>query len=353
MVRPKCPCTASFPRSSPRVTMKRILFVFLDGVGLGPSGPQNPFSTTAVPHLAELAGHASWTNELSRIQRPLHLVQAIDATLGVDGLPQSGTGQATLFTGVNCASLVGRHFGPFPHSSTHEILQQKSLFRRLQEISSPETSRDGRSAETQEEIVASAFANAYPPQFFDFVRNRGRLTVTTRACMEASVTVRGIDALRSGRAIPADLTGDAWRDKLDLDVSRIPATESGRRLLELSRSYRCTLFEYFLTDKMGHGRLEEKPGALLRQIDRFLGAILDDLQPATEALVVTSDHGNLEDLGSKTHTRNPVPLFVHGWAAPYFESVTSLTGVTPAVVRALQSDTRENGEPPAPSGTRE
>jgi len=332
--------------------MKRILFVFLDGVGLGPSGPQNPFSMTDVPHLAALAGRALWTNTLSPIERPLHLVRPIDATLDVDGLPQSGTGQATLFTGVNCASIVGRHFGPFPHSSTHETLQKKSLFRRLQDLPSAESAPSERSGRS-EENAASAFANAYPPQFFEFIQSRGRLTVTTRACTEASVSIRGIDALRSGRAIPADLTGDAWRDELGLDVPRTPVDESGRRLLNLSRGYRCTLFEYFLTDKMGHGRLEQEPGALLRQIDRFLGAILDDLQPAVEALVVTSDHGNLEDLSTKTHTRNPVPLFVHGWAAPYFASVRSLTGVTPAVVRALRSDSAAHGESRTRSGNGE
>jgi len=55
----------------------------------------------------------------------------------VEGLPQSGTGQATLFTGVNCAERVGRHFGPYPHSTTHEILRDHNLFRRVEDASTP------------------------------------------------------------------------------------------------------------------------------------------------------------------------------------------------------------------------
>ena len=320
--------------------MKRILFVFLDGVGLGPAGPQNPFSTVAVPHLEALAGGAPWTDVLSDRDQRDHVVRSLDATLGIEGLPQSGTGQATLFTGVNCASIVGRHFGPFPHSATYDALDTKSLFRRLQAFGSvdAELSDDAPSARDW-----AAFANAYPPQFFETVRNRGRWTVTTRACAEASVRIRDADALRSGRALAADLTGAAWRDQLGLDVPQITAAESGRRLLALSRDYPLTLFEYFLTDKLGHGRLDEEPSALLRQIDRFIGAILHEFDPTRETLLLTSDHGNLENLESTTHTRNPVPLLVHGWAAPHFQSAASLTDVTPALVAALRAQHGDSG----------
>jgi hypothetical protein len=323
--------------------MKRILFVFLDGVGLGPAGPQNPFSTVETPHLEALAGKAPWTDSLADRTRRDHLVRSLDATLGVEGLPQSGTGQATLFTGVNCASIVGRHFGPFPHSATYDALETRSLFHRLQAIGSldPESSVGAPSPRDW-----AAFANAYPPQFFETVRNRGRWTVTTRACAEASIHIRDADALRSGRALAADLTGAAWREQLGLDVPQITAAESGRRLVDLSRDYPLTLFEYFLTDKLGHGRLDEEPGVLLRQIDRFIGAILTELDPARETLLLTSDHGNLEDLGSTTHTRNPVPLFVHGWAAPYFRSAASLTDVTPALVAALRAQHGDSGTGP-------
>jgi hypothetical protein len=319
--------------------MKRILFVFLDGVGLGPAGPQNPFSTVEIPHLEALAGGTPWTDSLADRNGRDHVVRSLDATLGVEGLPQSGTGQATLFTGVNCASIVGRHFGPFPHSATYDALDTKSLFRRLQALGSLGLESSDAAAHDW-----AAFANAYPPRFFETVRNRGRWTVTTRACAEASVRIRDADALRSGRALAADLTGAAWREQLGLDVPQITAAESGRRLVNLSRDYPLTLFEYFLTDKLGHGRLDEEPRVLLRQIDRFIGAILTELDPARETLLLTSDHGNLENLGAKTHTRNPVPLLVHGWAAPYFQSATSLTDVTPGLVAALRAQHGDSGD---------
>lgn len=302
---------------------RRLLFVFLDGVGLGPASDANPFSSGHRRALQTLSGEQAWTASLTAVNTPDHLVRSIDATLGVDGLPQSGTGQATLLTGENCASLVGRHFGPFPHSSTHDVLARRNVFHRVNAL---ELNCD----------APSAFANAYPPQFFDVAQRRGRWTVTTRCCIEAGVEVRNLEALRARRAVTADLTGQAWRDRLGLDVPTCTENDAGARLVDVHRGHAFTLFEYFLTDKLGHGRLDTSPDALLDALNSFFGGVLATMNFDEEALLVTSDHGNLEDLDRKTHTRHPVPLFVLGWAAPYFHDVTDLTGITPAIVDALR-----------------
>jgi phosphopentomutase len=110
------------------------------------------------------------------------------------------------------------------------------------------------------------------------------------------------------------------------------------RLAALHGSHALTLFEYFHTDKLGHGRLDMPPGVLLGQLDAFFGTLLDALDPKRDTLLVTSDHGNLEALGQKTHTRNPVPLLAYGWAAPFFASATDLRDVAPAIVAALQQN---------------
>jgi bisphosphoglycerate-independent phosphoglycerate mutase (AlkP superfamily) len=45
--------------------------------------------------------------------------------------------------------------------------------------------------------------------------------------------------------------------------------------------------------------------------------------------VVASDHGNLEDLGTRNHTLNPVPVIGFGKAAEAVGGVTDLTGIAP------------------------
>ena len=318
----------------------RVLFVFLDGVGLGPSiSVYNPLAQETWPALERLAGGQRWTDAAAPLDEDDHVFRSLDATLGVDGLPQSGTGQATLFTGVNCARAAGRHFGPFPHSKTKPILARDNVFSQLQRLGrfGGCPSKKQPSEEQPSEEQPSAFANAYPPRFFDHVRRRDRWTVTTRCCMEAGVPVRSLDALKEGRALAADLTGAGWQ-KLDTAVPVITEAEAGRRLVRLSRDHAFTLFEFFLTDKAGHSKKARRAVRILGAVDAFLHRVTADLNPAETLLLITSDHGNLEDLSTKSHTRHPVPLVAYGRGAHHFRRAEDLTDVVPALLTALADE---------------
>ena len=295
----------------------RVTFVFLDGVGLGPAGPENPLATLPLDAFERLGGGQRWTAEAHEIAEPAHVFRPIDATLGLDGLPQSGTGQASLFTGVNCAARAGRHWGPYPHSTSKPVIAAQNLFVRLHEA--------GR---------RGAFANAYPDRFFRFVERRNRWTVTTLCCVEAGVPLRREADLRAGDALTADLTGAAWPEHLGLDTPVISEADAGRRLARLSHDADLTLFEYFLTDKAGHSQRPDRAATVLRALDAFFGALLDARGP-DGLLVVTSDHGNLEDLSTKSHTRHAVPLVALGPGADAFAEAASLTDVTPALLDVL------------------
>ena len=290
-----------------------VTLVFLDGVGLGADTADNPFAHLVLPHFERLAGRQRWTADATPIAEATHLFRPIDATLGMEGLPQSGTGQATLFTGINCAERAGRHFGPYPHSTSKPVIAEHNLFVRLRDA--------GR---------AGAFANAYPDRFFRFAEERNRWTVTTLCCIEAGIPLRREADLRAGDALTAEITAAAWRERLGLDVPVITEDEAGRRLARLSHSADLTLFEYYLTDKAGHSQDADRAATVLRTLDAFFGGLLDALGE-DDLLVVTSDHGNLEDLGLKTHTRNPVPLVALGAGADGLAEVQSLTDVTPAL----------------------
>ncbi|HEX7071313.1 MAG TPA: alkaline phosphatase family protein, partial [Rhodothermales bacterium] len=244
----------------------------------------------------------------------------IDATLGVEGLPQSGTGQATLLTGVNCARLAGRHYGPYPHSATRATIAAKNVFRQIQE-------------RFPDEAEPVAFANAYPDRFFRYAARRDWWTVTTRCCLDASVRIRTAADLRRGDALSADITGAGWPQP---DSAIEPVTEevAASRLAASARKRRFTLYEYYLTDKAGHARDHERAAGVLESLDRFFGGLANAVDDRG-TILVSSDHGNLEDLSVKPHTLNPVPLLVRGPLAPFFRDVSDLTGVTPAIVEAL------------------
>src|SRR5215216_5796749 len=120
-----------------------LIFIFIDGVGLAPAGPDNPLASADTPYLRALLG-GPLTIEQARDwglssdaqapspkpQAPI-LFKAIDATLGVDGLPQSGTGQTALLAGVNAAELHGRHQPHTPPVALRELLAERSIFQRV------------------------------------------------------------------------------------------------------------------------------------------------------------------------------------------------------------------------------
>jgi 2,3-bisphosphoglycerate-independent phosphoglycerate mutase len=115
----------------------------------------------------------------------------------------------------------------------------------------------------------------------------------------------------------------------------ITSEEAGRHLGSLLESHDLVLYETFLPDLAGHRRLPWPPERVLQRIDGLLRGVLEASPPET-TILITSDHGNFEDSASRAHTYNPVPLIVAGPAAPYFTPVADLTGVTPAILRALQ-----------------
>ncbi len=274
----------------------RVLMLFLDGVGLGEPDPSvNPFFAARLPQLRSILGGTPSLRE-RRLESARALLIPLDATLGVRGLPQSGTGQASLLAGINGPRRAGHHFGPHPPSSLRAAIERRNIFRRVLDA--------GR---------VPCFANAFPQRFFDYVRTHGhRLSMTTLSCMLSSLPLRQEGELRAGAAVSADLTGEGWRELGYADMPVITPHETGRRLALLSQVHDFTLFEYWKTDFAGHGRNMAEAVAVLERFDAMLEGLLEAVDTARTLVLLSSDHGNIEDLSVKTHTRNPVPLVVFG-----------------------------------------
>src|SRR5690554_5366880 len=127
-----------------------VIFLFIDGIGLGEGGETNPLSDLRWESFQDL----TWGQGLIQGAAPVSgsdlYFSPVDANLGMEGLPQSGTGQTSLFTGTNAAHIAGRHYGPWPHSRTRHLLSRGSLFHQVQDVG-----------------LTPHFINAYPDIFFD------------------------------------------------------------------------------------------------------------------------------------------------------------------------------------------
>ncbi len=115
------------------------------------------------------------------------------------------------------------------------------------------------------------------------------------------------------------------------------AAAAGGYLGAISRGYDFAFFEYWLTDYAGHGQDMERAVRLLEEFDVVLGGLLDGWREG-DLLLVTSDHGNMEDLSTRRHTGNPVPLLLVGSADDrrVFADVVDLQGVAPAILKVVE-----------------
>ncbi len=299
----------------------RVVLLFLDGVGIGRKDPSiNPFFSAELPTFRHLLDGAIPHTSRKRISSPLAELVPVNATLGIAGLPQSGTGQTALFTGVNGAKVFGRHFGPYPPTTLRPLIEAKNIFLQVRSL--------GKSV---------CFANAFPQRFFDYTHSgTRRLTVTTLACMMTGVPILTARELVRNEGISADFTRSRWPELGHPEVHPVTPREAGKHLWGIAARHDLTLFEYWLTDVAGHSQDMKTATNALEHLDAFLGGFLEQCDGKNTLLVIISDHGNIEDLSTKSHTRNPVPCIAVGAHRKQLTAgIRNLTHLTPTVLRIL------------------
>lgn len=299
--------------------MPRVLFLFLDGVGLGAAEPgTNPLAAAHLPVLTGLAG-GRLTHDLPARSAADVLFRPLDATLGVEGLPQSATGQTTLLTGLNGAEAMQRHYGPWPGPTLQALLREGTLFHDAQRL------------------AGAVLANAYPDDYFAAIDTRSfKPNAPVVAARSAGMELRNMDRYRAGEAVAADLSGQRFSQMI-ADMPPQSPQQAGRSLARMARGASLTFFDLWLTDNLGHAQNGEKGVEMLERLDALLGALLEEGAGESFTLLITSDHGNLEDLTTKGHTMNRVPLLVIGGGAHEFGQAASLVDVAPAVRRVWRN----------------
>ncbi len=300
----------------------RILLLFLDGVGLGADDPvSNPFVTANTPTLWALAGGKKWLRDTPRLDSGRSLFIPTDPRLGVPGRPQSATNQAVILTGRNVPAEIGEHYGPKPNPPVRAILAQSdNVFKRLVAL--------GKSA---------AVLDAYPPRFFERIeRGKTLRSSIQQAAYEAGIPLMGEEDLRRGDALSVDWTGEGWRTELGFsDTPVYSRHEAGVKLAQIAGRYDFSFFSHWVTDEIGHRGPLERGVGILELIDGVMAGLLDAWDDQ-KGFVITSDHGNLEDLSTRHHTENDVPTVVIGAGRESFgEGLRALTDLAPHIMAAL------------------
>ncbi|HDS03807.1 MAG TPA: hypothetical protein ENN72_08915 [Firmicutes bacterium] len=298
-----------------------IIFLFVDGLGIGKRDESNPFYVGSFPFFEKVFRQNT---------------SYVDAVMSVEGLPQSATGQTSLFTGYNAARLLGHHKEGFPGSRLKDLIKKESLFKKL-----------------ADQGYRPTFSNAYLIDDMEALNRQRFLSVTSLMAMTVEKKVRGLRQLAKGEAVFHDITNQSLADGsvpgprqeallarfgnhvdryLINAVPEISPEKSARNLFEIARDHHFTLFEFFLTDKAGHEGDMEGAFAVLKRLEIFTETLLGLMNTGRQTLILTSDHGNIENLSVPTHTYNPVPLLIAGRGERYLKGITSLYEITPSLV---------------------
>ena len=289
-----------------------VLLFFIDGLGLGAKdAAKNPLAV-----IENLAPLANFKNEFASIVFD-GLLSPTDAQLGVEGRPQSASGQTTILTGTNAPAILGHHKQGFPNQILRDVLKENSIFLQLKRL----------------KIEPNVFANAYTPQFFESVPRWK--SATTCALEAADLPFRRLPDLLGGKALFHDFTNESLIER-GFDAPLFSPAQAGEILATLTNTHRFTLYEHFITDKIGHAQDFLRAEKHLPKLAEFIREMLARVDFENTTVILTSDHGNIEDLSVRTHTLNDVPTIVWGRMKREIAArIKTLADITPAILHLL------------------
>lgn len=291
-----------------------VFLIFIDGLGIGKRDESNPlFTVEGVSPLAyfdDQDGPVYGNGVLVRT----------DPRLGVDGRPQSASGQTSILTGTNAPQLLGYHKQGFPNRQLRDVIAERSVFKQLASLG----------------VGPNAFANTFMPGFF--TKPPRWKSASTCSVEAAEIPFFRLPDLVGRKSLFHDFTNRRLIDA-GFDVPEFSPFGAASIAADLTRRYRFVFYEHFITDMIGHSRDREAARHHLPLLAEFVRECIAAIDLERTTIILTSDHGNIEDLSVRNHTLNDVPTVVWGRDGNETASVIKdLTDITPSIIRLLTNE---------------
>jgi hypothetical protein len=300
----------------------KVLMIFIDGLGIGARAVTNPYYGARTVFMDKLLGGHILFSGINATLKDIAVIIPTNACLEVAGIPQSATGQTTIWTGINAARAVGRHINQYPNLELKNIIIKNNIMKLLNEAGKKVT-----------------FANAYRNEFFKLVReSKLGLSTSTLVAITSGTRLRTIDDLSRKNAVYQDFSNKMLLD-WGYDIPIISAIEAGENLAGIAQDHDFTLYEYFISDRIGHKQDLSMAVQVYEELDRFIQSTVESSNLNDMVVMIVSDHGNIEDLSTGTHTNNLVPTIIISNQVKNLEwkNIVSLTDITPFVLKILLS----------------
>jgi len=307
--------------------MARVIFIFIDGAGVGRADSGNPFFEARSLFLP------FWQGSM-RLPDGTPLT-AIDASLGIPGLPQSASGQTALFCGVGAAEIGNRHVNGYPDRALRAVIRERNLLLRL--AATGVKARYLNAYPAHEELFSARHVRIEPDGRLWFSAQfpeRFKYMVSVTSCMllSSGQLPFGEADIRAGRSLYQDFSNRLLIAQ-GMKLPEYSPAQAAAIIAKAAKKYAFLLYEYFQTDLYAHRRPYADCLDLVRDVDALVGSLISRLDPEQDTLVMTSDHGNLEDFHRRGHSLNPVPFLAWGRHGDALRrKVSSLSDVTPALL---------------------
>jgi len=292
----------------------KAILIFIDGCGVPPAympGSSPLYNSLGILNADYIMGKKS--NGFQYL--------GLDAQMQVEGIPQSATGQASIFTGLNTQKIMNGHLVAYPTRPLVNLILKNSLFLKLKQINKN-----------------PVFINAYTEDYFrilrqDFgldamnyqitdtdgftgnIRIKHRFSVTTIQNLSVNNPFYSISDIESGKSVFHDIDGHTLVKK-GLLRKKMPMEQVRDAFLYNIDKFDLVLFEYFLTDIYGHRQNYEMVHQSLCMLDDLITMLSIALSGQGVSIITASDHGNIEDLGIPGHTKNKALFIYKGAKGP-------------------------------------
>jgi hypothetical protein len=321
--------------------MPRVILIALDSVGIDPLGHNRPDSVYAHSRFLFPAQEGPGPLSLPDGPVPGALVETVVAGAGDPGAIECAITYTSIFSGQSALERHGLMRGlGLNERLLKGMIQEGNLFRRFANpclanalfpvhlaFLGSSYVQDLLPAYDRKAIEAVLCFDGQPvrlmgPQKHGFAElfTLGEINqnIFVHAAREAGLPLRTWDDVRRGQALTGTMTHEleARFNWPALGQAALPARdpeEAASILLTLATEHDFTFYKYQLADLVSHTGQVELARGVFEVIETFVEAVLAGIDPAETVVIITSDHGHLEQVASSHgHPKSRVPTWYFG-----------------------------------------
>ncbi len=318
---------------------RKLILIFIDGIGIGENNKNNPFFLEKSLYFSHFKNE--FKNGIKIFKKNNFIVFSLNPSLDINGIPQSATGQSSIFTGINTAKILNQHLTGFPNRELRRIVMKNNLLLKLKQrglrvkfinsypLFADELSKGYLKIDSSGYFILKNKNNESLTKFLK------KISVTTLLALSIKQKFYGLSDLINKRTIYHDFTNNFLISK-GINIPQFTPDIAGEILVKNLTYYDVILYEYFLTDKIGHKPSTDNAITTVKNLDKFVNSIINLVNLKKTDIFIFSDHGNFEDLSIRTHTKNNVPFIHIGESINFRHKINNITDIYKYILNLKQ-----------------